>query len=1243
MDMNDALIQQRMFRLDTLRCPSAHFQRAINLKYDLGNADYITGYVPTTNAAQALITLFSATRLEAGQRAHLLYGAYGSGKSLFATVLTAILARDHSLDAALAVVLDRFRHDFPDVAEAIVTQLEHGPRLLPIVLSGDEGELSAALGRALDRTLSNLGLDSIRPRTVYQAALETMRLWRNEYPTTYEQLARCLEKRGKTRNELIRALELYRPEAYQLFLEVYPKLTAGASFDRHNGQSVVKAYHQVAQELRACGYDGIVVVWDEFGRFLEARKGEPSGTDAALLQEFAEACNRSRSEQVHLILMAHKELGQYASHLPEAYQQEWERIAGRFRQIDISGDPEVSYRLIAEALSIVDPVAWADFVRTQQETMNHLLEQVFELDLFRLLTEERIRELILEGTYPLHPLTTYCLPRLSNRVAQNERTLFTFLASEEPNTIGQHLAQVVPGTSEAWVRLDQLWDYFANAIRAQVGADGVHSVWASVETALRKVPPDNDLVACLIKALGVLTVVGQSDGIRVTTDILCFAVGAEGLKSRQEVEERLSYLIRRKVLIFNQVESVWELFSGSGVDLEARLAEARESRLLNPIKRRQLLERILPLRHYRPRRFNQIHGMTRFFWSLYRTPQELSGIDWGLTLREVRVDSHRWEYADGFIVYVLGTDEAEVDQARQLAQAVNHPQVLMAVPHRPLLIAQLLTDWLVLDELNHDARFKEQDPERLHRELDFYLAETTAQLEQALAPLTQPSAHGADWFYKGDLVSPTPNSDSRLSRLLSDICDQVFSHTPYLFNELLNKRKPSAVQVRAANKVLDALFVEQVTDDLDLSGYGPDVMAVRTIFKSPGILRQTNNEKWEIGRPQDQALALAWEEIDRFLHQSRAKPQPFSELLHQLQSPPYGLRLGILPLLIAAVLRGYLWIATIRKGQKAIIPLSGAVITDLCRHPDSYTVEVRDWDARQEAMRKVLEERFSEQVSENERRNHPLSYFSLGMLRWLQSQPRYARDTSLVSPDAAQLRNLIRQARNDPGRVLFEELPALLDNDDTEKDDVTPKARLERRLIALLDEIAMVPDELQRRLDQFAVEHFAADSPTPRWHGRSALSYWLTGVEQRAGVKIETLRFGDARSEGLVRTIQMDDDSKTIFWDQLANCLVGISLRDWNDHSEETFKAQLLETRERVEREALGLIEEDETIQLKVQMPDADERTYRFRPADLSSQGQRILQNFKSTLKIAGRPLSPNERRQVVLALLHHVLGEKDA
>jgi len=815
------------------------------------------------------------------------------------------------------------------------------------------------------------------------------------------------------------------------------------------------------------------------------------------------------------------------------------------------------------------------------------------------------------------------------------------LFTGSPGLDRPRLHRARPGTPEAWVRLDRLWDYFAPAIRADAGAGGTHPVWACVEAALHKIAPEDTLAADLVKALGVLTVVGDADGVRAGTEMLCFATDREGGEGRRAVEERLKRLVRRKAIIYNQIENAWEFFSGSGLDLEARLMDERDTHLLRPQQRRQLLERILPPHHYRARRFNQEYGMTRFFWSLYRAPQELEGTDWELTLRQVRVNGHRWEYADGFIVYVLTTDEAELNLARELAQAVDHSRVLIVVPHRPLLITQLLTDWLVLDELNHDARFKEQDPDRLQRELDFYLAETAARLEQALAPLTQPARGGADWYHKGKKLETPPNSAAQVSRRLSDICRQVFEQTPHLSNELLNKRRPSAVQMRAANKVMDALLAERLSGDLGLTGNGPDVMALKTILKAPGILRQTEDGEWEIGRPTDEALAQAWDEIERFVRQAQKEPQPFSKLLHTLQAPPYGLRLGILPLLIAAAMRNHLRVTTVRRGKKVVIPLTGATFTDLSRHPERYTLEVRAWDARQEAIWQVLEERFGEQVLAGERHHQPLSYLSVGMLRWLQSQPRYARETAHISAEAARLRGLVRQASVDPARVLFEALPALLDMDQAVDASDGCRGALERRLNSLMNEIAAAPQELQRRLDRFAVEHFAADSPTSPQDGRAALIYWLTGVEQQTDVNVETLRFNDVRAEGLVQGIRSSGE-ETSFWDRLSLRLIGISLRDWDDDSEEKFKTALLGTKKVVEREALGLAHEGEAIQLQIHLPDGGERTYRFRPADLSLQGQRILQNFKSTLRIAGRPLSPDERRQVVLALLHHVLGEED-
>jgi len=71
------------------------------------------------------------------------------------------------------------------------------------------------------------------------------------------------------------------------------------------------------------------------------------------------------------------------------------------------------------------------------------------------------------------------------------------------------------------------------------------------------------------------------------------------------------------------------------------------------------------------------------------------------------------------------------------------------------------------------------------------------------------------------------------------------------------------------------------------------------------------------------------------------------------------------------------------------------------------------------------------------------------------------------------------------------------------------------------------------------------------------------------------------------------------------------------------------------------LIEDEKAINFSIEMPDSGKSDFRFRSSDLSPQGQRILQNFKSTMEVAGRPLSIDERRKVALAFMVHIMGEK--
>lgn len=62
------------------------------------------------------------------------------------------------------------------------------------------------------------------------------------------------------------------------------------------------------------------------------------------------------------------------------------------------------------------------------------MRQYLNHSIFADLNHKVAARVILES-YPLHPVSVFILPRLSERIAQNERTLFTFLSADGTATL----------------------------------------------------------------------------------------------------------------------------------------------------------------------------------------------------------------------------------------------------------------------------------------------------------------------------------------------------------------------------------------------------------------------------------------------------------------------------------------------------------------------------------------------------------------------------------------------------------------------------------------------------------------------------------------------------------------------------------------------------------------------------------------------------------------------------------------
>lgn len=1224
----------------SLRTLSPHFQRSINLVYDAEDADYIAGYIPTPNGANALAAVLASTVPMANQRAHVWHAAYGSGKSLLGIVLSAIASRNTGCEKAISIVQERATKRYPEPAKQINDYFNSDTRLLPVVLSGDEGNFATALTKALGRALEQHDISQLRPRTQFEAVLNVIDLWEANYPSAHSQLQSKLNNEGLSLTNLVERLNALDREALAIFERLYPEIAAGAQFDYNAGLSLENIFRATAEALRDYGYRGILVIWDEFGRFLDSRIGEAFGIEAALLQSFAEFCNRSGSTQVHLVLITHQLIAGYATGLPTLHQQEWARIAERFRTHDVSSDPNVMYRLIAEAIDIPDPDAWQKFVETNSLYFDKLTAFSFDLSLFDELDDVVLRQHIIEQAWPLHPLSVYALPRLASRVAQNERTLFTFLATEEPGTLTDWLTQRKDMGTWWTLGLEAIWNYFAEAIRADAKPGGTHPIWSGAMYALGKVGSDDTVMHSLVKTLAIFLIVSDSNiqsqgttgSVLPTAEHLAWALDI----SEEDVAKRLETLTQRRAVVYRKSDGYWTFTRGSDIDLDTELSAALERRSPNQQQIRQTLENYISLPYYLPRRYNQERRITRFFTGLYCWPGDIKNISTEAFLKQV--GGHG--YADGAIVYVLATNAAEREEAISTICTLQSSRIVYVIPDQPLLVVEPVRELFALDDLSNNPVFMQRD-ERLPREIAFFVEDARERLRKALNPLLNPNLSKATWWwYENSTWRSSHWKIQEISRLLSDLCDQWFNKTPTLNNELVNQQNPSSQQERALEKVIDVLLEcpqDALPPDFGLEGHGPDWLIVRTLLLRTGLLKLNQIGYGSLVRPINSPLADVWDAVQSFANNAIENEQAISLLIEKLQLPPFGLRQGILPLLLATSLRPYLPVLTVKQHQRIISPITGQVFIEICKQPEQYTIELGPWDMRRSILWDVLKERVEGFISEQEQTQQPLNTLSAGLLRWLQSLPRYSRDTNEISSEAQALRNLIRKAQREPGRVLSYELLELVDNNDLNPvDENVYRQMITENLSHLMDEISMAYQTLLYSLDLLVREAFFVNASD----GQAALYLWLEAIEKQSGKPFDTFRFSDKLAERLVEIAhRKKGNQKGSFWDHLSKAILGIALSDWNDLSKENFKRTLLEAKSRVAQEMFDLASGESAVQLSVSLPEKEAQTYRFRQAGLSPQGQRILQNFKSTLEIAGRPLSLDEKRQIVLALLDYVMG----
>ena len=98
---------------------------------------------------------------------------------------------------------------------------------------------------------------------------------------------------------------------------------------------------------------------------------------------------------------------------------------------------------------------------------------LYKLPAFSGFTREDFEKIVVRGCYPLSPITAYLLLNISEKVAQNERTLFTFISKEEQYSVARTVKTM--SDSKNWIiDADLVYDYFKSLFKKDVTNEFIH-------------------------------------------------------------------------------------------------------------------------------------------------------------------------------------------------------------------------------------------------------------------------------------------------------------------------------------------------------------------------------------------------------------------------------------------------------------------------------------------------------------------------------------------------------------------------------------------------------------------------------------------------------------------------------------------------------------------------------------------------------------------------------------------------
>jgi hypothetical protein len=784
--------------------------------------------------------------------------------------------------------------------------------------------------------------------------------------------------------------------------EIYSALrrAQGRTVDGRSKPNAQSLITELIAEAANHPHDGLLIVIDEMGKFLEA-SALGAGDDVYFFQELAEAAARSEARLV-VIGILHQSFAQYSARLGIDTRDDWAKVQGRY--IDLP--------FVAASDEVVELVGRAIVAKDRPEIMSGASKAIAEaIRSRRPAVGERFAEALM-ACWPLHPAMAALLGPISKRqFGQNERSTFGFLSSVEPYGFRSYLNST-PVKDANWYRPNDYWDYLRSNLEPAILASPDGHRWSqAVEAVERAEAKTGDpFLVSLIKNIAIIDLFRNGSGLAADTAVM----GALFLdKTQEELDKGLQYLSTLKVALYKNYTGAWSVFEGSDFDIEGAIAQvlitlpgidyARLSQLIG-------LHPIVAKRHY-----HETGSMRWMELSLCSIEQA----------EKIAADFYPKKGELGSFILALPSKGMSSKKAHLRAQACSKLRpwpVLVGIPTNHARITELSIELLALEQVKERHELSGDAVAR--REVYARLAATRANLEDQL----QAAVSLAKWHNGTNQVIET---SSKLSPIASELANELFSASPTVWSELVNRDSVSSNSVKARRNLLHAMINAEGQETLGFEGFPAERGLYETLLRSTQLHRQDESGTWRFMQPSNglaNSFNPLWKATRDIFSTANARISA-PEIYALWSAPPFGMKLGIQPVFLTAFILAHKVNIAVYKDGMFVPQFSDLDIDECLQDPSRFSLR---WVTLDEDKNRILEgiSKLLAEVGESAGAADPLEA-ARGLVSMVFHLPEWTKRTQQLGELAKAIRDMLLNA-NDPHKVLFVDLPSLLNASNSE-------------------------------------------------------------------------------------------------------------------------------------------------------------------------------------------------------------------